>query len=120
MQAALALRSARRRAGLSQRNLATRTGVPQSTIGRIESGATDPRVGTLTQLFHACGATLEVEKTLGLGVDRTQLARLIAMSLTERLQHAVSGAQPASHSRRHPGQERLSSNPWQSVRSSIL
>ena len=35
---------------------------------------------------------LEVERTLGDGVDRSQLVRLIAMTPTERLQHAVSAA----------------------------
>jgi predicted transcriptional regulator len=40
------LSRARHRAGLTQRELAERAAVPQSTVGRIEAGLVDPRVGT--------------------------------------------------------------------------
>lgn len=53
MNAARALGWARRRAGLSQRALAAQSGVPQSTIGRIEAGLVDPRVRTLSRLLRA-------------------------------------------------------------------
>src|SRR5579864_5674600 len=62
-----ALRRARRRAGLTQRGLAARTGVAQPTIARIERGLDDPRVRTLSRLLQACGETLEVSPTLGVG-----------------------------------------------------
>ncbi|MFI5255345.1 MAG: helix-turn-helix transcriptional regulator, partial [Candidatus Limnocylindrales bacterium] len=41
------VRHARRRAGLTQRQLSALVGIPQETIARIERGRTDPRVGTL-------------------------------------------------------------------------
>lgn len=84
MKAARALRWARRRAGLSQRALAQKAGIPQSTIGRIESGEVDPRVGTLSRLLRASGFDLEVEAKLGEGVDRSQIRQLLALSAAER------------------------------------
>ena len=84
MNAARALRWARRRAGLTQRELSAKTGIPQSTIGRIESGAVDPRVATLTKLLRACGYDLEVEPLLGIGVDRSQLREMLALTPSER------------------------------------
>jgi uncharacterized protein len=44
---------ARRSAGLSQRELARRAGVPLSTIGRIERGTVSPTVHTLERLAEA-------------------------------------------------------------------
>jgi transcriptional regulator with XRE-family HTH domain len=55
------LRMVRRRADLSQRDLAGRSGVPLSTIARIEaSETTDPRLSTLTRLVEAAGFRLAV------------------------------------------------------------
>jgi transcriptional regulator with XRE-family HTH domain len=92
MKAARALRWARRRAGLSQRALAERSGVPQSTIGRIEAGMVDPRVGTLRRLLRACGFDLEVEPALGEGIDRSQIRELLVLSPDQRLALAADGA----------------------------
>jgi transcriptional regulator with XRE-family HTH domain len=53
------LRACRASAGFSQRDLAREAGVPQSTVARIESGASDdPGLATLTRLANACGVTL--------------------------------------------------------------
>lgn len=46
---------ARQAAGLSQRELARRAGVPASTIGRIERGAVSPTIQTLERLASALG-----------------------------------------------------------------
>jgi predicted transcriptional regulator len=93
MNAARALRYARRRAGLSQRELAQRSGVPQSTVGRIESGAVDPRISTLDRLLRTCEFDLEVEPLLGIGVDRSQIREMLGLSPSERLARSVQGAQ---------------------------
>lgn len=71
MDAARVLRQARRRAGLSQRQLAVKVGVSQPQIARIESGAVVPRVDTLDRLLEACGEGLESGPRPGRGVDRT-------------------------------------------------
>ncbi|MEV4844313.1 GNAT family N-acetyltransferase [Micromonospora matsumotoense] len=55
------VRALRREADLSQRELATRSGVPQATIARIESGrANDPRFHTVERLVRAVGGTLTI------------------------------------------------------------
>src|SRR5918996_5376772 len=87
------LRRARRRANLSQRNLAARAGVPQSTVGRIESNSADPRTSTLSKLLRACGFELEAEPRLGLGVDRSQIRERLALSPRERIENTAAAAE---------------------------
>jgi predicted transcriptional regulator len=92
MIAARALRYARKRAGLTQRQLAEKTGVPQSTIGRIEAGIVDPRVRTLSRLIRACRFDLEVEPLLGEGVDRTLIQQMLKMSPAQRVRSGVASS----------------------------
>jgi len=87
--AARMLRHARRSEGLTQRGLAAKTGVPQETIARIESGRVDPRVTTLDRLLEGCGYGLEHLPRLGIGIDRSQIRERLAMSPTERLVRAI-------------------------------
>ena len=82
----------RRTAGLSQRQLAQRTGVPQPTIAAIEAGRRDPRVGTLARLVDGCGWTLTMVRLKGKGIDRAQLRRLLALTPEERLRRGVAEA----------------------------
>jgi len=83
------LRHARRRAGLTQRQLAARTGIPQETIARIEAGRVDPRVTTLDRLLEGCGFGLEHMPRLGIGIDRTVMRRLLEMTPSRRLELAM-------------------------------
>lgn len=83
------LRHARRSAGLTQRALATRTGVPQETIARIEAGRTDPHVSTLDRLLEGCEFGLEHLPRLGIGIDRAQIRERLALSPSERLARAI-------------------------------
>ncbi len=80
---------ARRRAGLSQRELGQRTAVPQSTIARIESGFVDPRVSTVVKLLAACGDELEALPRLGDGVDRSNIRANLTLTPSERVTRAV-------------------------------
>jgi transcriptional regulator with XRE-family HTH domain len=92
MDAAGALRDARRKAGLSQRALARRAGVPQPTVARIESGVVVPRVDTLDRLLAGCGLALESVARPGSGVDRSSIRALLAMPPRARLRLAVREA----------------------------
>jgi predicted transcriptional regulator len=88
MNAARVLRYARRRAGLTQRALAARAGVPQPAIARIEVGAVSPRMDTLSHLIAATGSMLELAPRLGEGVDRTMFAATLARTPEERIEAA--------------------------------
>jgi len=79
---------ARRRAGLTQQELGTRLGVPQVTVARWESGATEPKFAAVQEAVRACGLDL----TLGFATaDEGSWAPLISEQLTrepaERVRH---------------------------------
>lgn len=63
LESALAVSKIRKDAGLSQRELAAVSKVPQSTIARIESGA-NTSVDTLTKIGNALGKKLTVSLAL--------------------------------------------------------
>jgi transcriptional regulator with XRE-family HTH domain len=92
MDAARVLRQARRRAGLTQRQLASLAGVPQPMVARIESGAVIPRVDTLDRLLEACGEGLESHPRPGRGLDRTGYWELLRRSPEDRLRQASASA----------------------------
>jgi ribosome-binding protein aMBF1 (putative translation factor) len=52
--------SARREKGLSQKQLAEKSGLKQSAVARIESLSTSPRVDTLIKLLYPLGYTLAI------------------------------------------------------------
>ena len=79
------VRYARKRAALTQRQLAAKSGIPQESIARIERGRVDPRVGTLDRLLEACEFGLEAMPRLGIGIDRSQFVSLLRASPAERL-----------------------------------
>jgi predicted transcriptional regulator len=86
------LKLARRRAGLTQRALASRTGIAQPTIAQIEGGRDDPRVSTLGRLLRACDETLEALPQTGDGVDRTEIRRLLHLSPAVRARTLIDDA----------------------------
>jgi len=86
------VRWARRRAGFTQRGLAERAGVPQSTVARIESGAVDPKVGTLRALLRACEMDLEAMPTIGRGIDVSLIREELRRSPRERLDYGTAAA----------------------------
>jgi len=89
MDAARTLRDARRRARLTQRALASRTGIPQPAIARIERGTVVPRVDTLDRLLAGCGQQLATERRPGLGIDRTAIRALLRLTPAQRLRLAT-------------------------------
>lgn len=72
VSAASLLRQARKRAGLSQAELAARAGVTQSVISAYESGHRQPAIPALARLIEATG----FELTLGLRRQPGRLGRL--------------------------------------------
>ena len=56
------IRTAREQRGLSQRALAERAGIKQSTIARIELGESDPAYSTVIRLLDAAGFRLPEPK----------------------------------------------------------
>ena len=95
-----AVREARRRAGLSQHQLAERAGVPKSTVGRIESGARIPSTEMVERLVRAAG--LEVSISISEpdpGTD-TMFERTLRRSPAERLADATRVARFVLRGRR--------------------
>jgi transcriptional regulator with XRE-family HTH domain len=88
--------TARRRAGLTQRQMAALAGVPQPTVARIESGAVSPRADTLVRLLTAAGRELSDEPRLGQGIDRTLIQDRLRLTPAERVQLAVREARAFS------------------------
>lgn len=92
MSARRLLKGARRTAGLSQRELASKAGVPQSTVARIELGSLSPRFNTLEQLLGAMGRTLAVETRPGQGLDRTLIREFLRLTPAERVRRLTADA----------------------------
>src|SRR5437763_10781026 len=90
------IREARRRAGLSQRELARRMHTSQSVIGRWESGATRPSFDTVVRVVRACGFELDVHfvpRSEGFDHDWSLAEQNLALSPEERLaNHAAARA----------------------------
>ncbi|MHB1713185.1 MAG: helix-turn-helix domain-containing protein [Acidimicrobiales bacterium] len=77
--AAVLLRDARRRAGLSQAELGRRAGVTQSVVSAYESGARQPSVPTLARLVAATGLELDMRlsEPAAIGPTRGVLAQRV-------------------------------------------
>jgi len=61
MRSAALIREARLRAGLTQMELAQRSGRDRSVVARWEQGVVAPSVETLVELVRACGFDLPLE-----------------------------------------------------------
>ena len=81
---------ARRSAGLTQRQLAERAGVPQPTIARIESGKQMPRADTLDKLLKACGWELDMALRRGQGEDRSLIRQWLSMTPSVRAERGAA------------------------------
>ncbi|MGB0935632.1 MAG: helix-turn-helix domain-containing protein [Alphaproteobacteria bacterium] len=56
----LALKKARKLAGISQNDLGQQLGVPQSHISVIETGKVDPRMSSVHELSSACNCQVMI------------------------------------------------------------
>lgn len=58
MTAGTLIREARRRAGITQAELASRVGTTQSAVARLERSRTDPSLERVVEVVEACGLEL--------------------------------------------------------------
>lgn len=89
MKAGTLVRQARREAGLGQRELARRAGLPQPTVSRIERDLASPRFNTLDRLLRECGLELDLAPRPGRDVDRTLIRERLRLTPAERARRAV-------------------------------
>jgi transcriptional regulator with XRE-family HTH domain len=86
------VREARRRAGLSQRELAERAGTTQSAIARLETGRTTPSFDAVLRLVRLCGLDLDVMLVERDDADWAQAQRLRPLSAAQRVSLGVRTA----------------------------
>lgn len=78
------VREARKRAGLTQAQLAGRVGTTQSAIARIETAASTPSFDSVLAMVRACGLDLEVAVVERDDSDWVQASRLLRLTPAER------------------------------------
>jgi transcriptional regulator with XRE-family HTH domain len=93
MDAVLLITEARRRSGLSRRELARRGHTSASTLAAYESGSSVPSVATLTRLLRAAGFETQVSlRPAGTGDDPARAATIEALlAFTDALPRAAPG-----------------------------
>jgi hypothetical protein len=94
---------ARRRAGLSQRELAQRAGTSQSVLARIERGQTSPGAQTLERILRAAGFSLRVELKPSREPTNHMLAdvaRILRLTPEERLREVANASRFVAAARR--------------------
>lgn len=84
-------RWARKRAGMTQHDLARAVGMPQPSIARIERGVVVPRMTTLVTILEATGHRLEVEAA-GPPVDHEAIRHRLGLSVPRRTRLALGRA----------------------------
>jgi len=78
------VREGRRRAGLTQQELADRAGTTQSAVARLEAGRTAPSLETVERLLRLCGLQLIVELAPVDDSDARQAAALDGLTPEQR------------------------------------
>jgi transcriptional regulator with XRE-family HTH domain len=86
LNAANAIRDARLGAGLTQASLASRLGIPQSVVARLERPGSNPTWETVSKALDACGRELSVRSRPARGsIDETLVARQLQYTPGQRL-----------------------------------
>ena len=109
MSSATLIRQARKRANLTQAELAAKVATTQSAVARWERGASHPSVERLQSLVEACGLELQVGLTPRDDDEIAALRRNLALSVDERVERVVqvhrfvqAGRAAMPHSRSEP------------------
>jgi transcriptional regulator with XRE-family HTH domain len=92
MRSADLLVAGRRRAGLSQEQLAERLGRTQSTIARWESGYQHPPLESVVEALHACGLELTVGMARYDDSYESLIARQLLLDPVERVRRLARRA----------------------------
>jgi transcriptional regulator with XRE-family HTH domain len=87
MSPAVLVREARRKAKLTQAQLAERAGTTQPIVARLERGGGNPTIATLERALHASGYRLELRAvpTGTANVDEDLIRRQLALSPADRI-----------------------------------
>lgn len=80
------VREARKRVGLTQRELAERAGTTQSAIARIETGRSTPTFDTVLRLLRLCGLDLDIMLVERDDSDWIQAESRLRLSPRERVE----------------------------------
>jgi transcriptional regulator with XRE-family HTH domain len=94
------VREMRKRAGLTQAELAERTGTTQSAIARLERGHGRPTLERLSTIADACGLDLQVRVADADDHDWVLAARNARRSPDQRIAAALGAAKAAAAFRR--------------------
>lgn len=86
------VREARKRVGLTQRELAERAGTTQSAIARLESGGTAPSFDLVLRLVRLCGLDLDVMLVERDDSDMAQAFDVRHLPEAERIAQGVATA----------------------------
>ena len=101
---------ARRRAGLTQEEVARRAGVARPSISQYENGKKDPSVTNLNRLIQACGMELHLRAEHLSEADRAQAFRDAAVGPAEALRNAQRARAGLVQIRRLTPAEKAGSN----------
>lgn len=93
------IREARKRAGLTQAELARRAGTTQSVIARLERGVTSPSLERVSRIVEAAGLELRVGISEAETQDWAAVARNLTLSAEQRWDKAVASARFVSAGR---------------------
>jgi transcriptional regulator with XRE-family HTH domain len=86
------VRIARQRAGLTQQQIAERSGHPRETIARWENGTREPSLATVSALIEACDLDLVIRLSERDPSFAELVADQLALSPSERLDRLVPAA----------------------------
>ena len=79
------VKASRKRAGLTQAELARRAGTTQPVVARLEREGANPRLDTLERMIAATGHSLELSAGPAAGIDETMIVADLKLSPDERL-----------------------------------
>src|SRR6059058_5364505 len=85
------VREGRKRAGLTQKDLADSAGTTQSAIARLESGRSTPSLETVERLLRLCGFQLIVELAPYDDSDVVQAEARLRDSVDQRIHELEAG-----------------------------